>query len=193
MTMVLNSLRGHFFKNLSCTTSSIITGRFFNGRRVHRLIPFIHLSKSCAAQRYKHWKRIQTAAKFSTLSSPSSETPASDSFTSPYLSVRICCQKDVAVSEYSQFTVFSSLLCLFYVSLRTYKLSSEQLNCYIGCSSYTIDVDKECWISSISRVPKITTLVSALWNRCELGELLHFCRSIKLCVVWVVESKTVDA
>ncbi|TMW92115.1 hypothetical protein EJD97_013469 [Solanum chilense] len=117
MTMVLNSLRGHFFKNLSCTTSSIITGRFFNGRRVHRLIPFIHLSKSCAAQRYQHWKHIRTAAKFSTLSSPSSETPASDSFTSPYLSVRICCQKDVA------------------------DMLSEALLCF-GASSTTVDEEE---------------------------------------------------
>ncbi|KAM3222620.1 ribosomal protein L11 methyltransferase [Capsicum chacoense] len=95
MTMILTSLRGHFLKHFYCTTSTIITGRFFTvRRRVHRLIPFIHFSKSSvfpSQEKYQHWKHIQTAAKSSTLSSS-----ASDSFSSPYLSVRICCQKDVA-------------------------------------------------------------------------------------------------
>ncbi|XP_055823508.1 uncharacterized protein LOC129892013 [Solanum dulcamara] len=120
MTMVLNSVRGHFFKHLSCTTGTIITGRFFTGRPVRRLIPFIHYSKSSTAlsrERYQHSKHIQTAAKFSTLSSASSETPACDSFTSPYLSVRICCQKDVA------------------------DMLSEALLCF-GASSTTVDEEE---------------------------------------------------
>ncbi|MCD7468081.1 hypothetical protein HAX54_005879 [Datura stramonium] len=119
--MALNSLRGHFFKHLSCTTCTIITSGFFTVRRVHRLIPFIHFSKSSAApfrDRYQHLKHIQTAAKFSTLSSASSETPAiGDSFTSPYLSVRICCQKDVA------------------------DMLSEALLCF-GASSTTVDEEE---------------------------------------------------
>ncbi|CAN4102915.1 unnamed protein product [Withania somnifera] len=113
MTMVvLNSLRGHFF-----TSTTIFTRHYFTGRRVHRLIPFIHLSKSSATpsqERCQHRKKIQTAAKFSTLSS--SENADSDSFISPYLSVRICCQKDVAPNH----------------------MLSEALLCF-GASSTTVD------------------------------------------------------
>ncbi|KAJ8543038.1 hypothetical protein K7X08_005561 [Anisodus acutangulus] len=116
--MVLNSVRGHFFKHLSCTSSTIITNRFFTvRRRVHRLIiPFIHLSKS--EERYQHCKHIQTAVKYSTLSSG---TWASDSFTSPYLSVRICCQKDVSV-------LLSEALLCFGANSTTAMKKKEMIN-----------------------------------------------------------------
>nr|XP_009794388.1 PREDICTED: uncharacterized protein LOC104241167 [Nicotiana sylvestris]XP_016514880.1 PREDICTED: uncharacterized protein LOC107831611 [Nicotiana tabacum] len=122
MTMVLSSLRDHFVKHLSCTnaTTSIITSRFFTVRRVRRLIPFIHFSNSNSAlskENYQHRKHIQTVAQFSTLPSASSEATASDSFTSPYLSVRICCQKDVA------------------------DMLSEALLCF-GASSTTVDAEE---------------------------------------------------
>ncbi|KAJ8532360.1 hypothetical protein K7X08_012283 [Anisodus acutangulus] len=135
--VLLNSLRCHFFKHLSCTSKTIITSRFFTvRRRVHRLIiPFIHLSKS--EERYQHCKHIQTAVKYSTLSS---ETPASDSFTSPYLSVRICCHKDVA-------DMFSEALLCFGASSTTVdeEESSERSDEIIITSIFSVCKDvKDC-------------------------------------------------
>ncbi|XP_059282271.1 uncharacterized protein LOC132036061 [Lycium ferocissimum] len=112
MTMVLNCLRGHFFKQLSCTRTTIITSRFFSARRVHSLI--IPFTKSLSKERYQNLKHISSVANYSTLSS---ETQASDSFTSPYLSVSICCQKDVA------------------------DMLSEALLCF-GASSTTVDEEE---------------------------------------------------
>ncbi|CAN4104205.1 unnamed protein product [Withania somnifera] len=140
--IALNSLRGHFFKHLSCTTSTIITGRFFTVRRIHRLIPFTYFSNSSTAPsqgKCQHLKHIHTAARFLTLSSSSPETPASDSFNSPYLSVRVICQKDV-VDMLSE-----ALLCFGASSTTVDEEESERSDEMIITSIFSVCKDvKDC-------------------------------------------------
>ncbi|KAG8386346.1 hypothetical protein BUALT_Bualt03G0139300 [Buddleja alternifolia] len=113
MSLALSSLRSHFIKHLT-SCNSVTT--FFSFRRR------IHFSFSTKTARLN-----STSVNYSTLNT--GKMNIDDSFTSPYLSVRICCQRHVA------------------------NVLSESLMCF-GASSTTIDeqdshdFDEEIWISS---------------------------------------------
>ncbi|KAL7216769.1 hypothetical protein ACSBR1_028658 [Camellia fascicularis] len=96
--MFVSSLRSHFFKHFSCTTTTTFCF-FFSARHIHhRLTPrtclpalFPPLSSSSTKTRTQWGLNSITATKFSTTAF--SDTSSS---TFPYLSVHIQCRKDVA-------------------------------------------------------------------------------------------------
>ncbi|XP_027063387.2 uncharacterized protein [Coffea arabica] len=104
MSLVINSLRSHFFKHLLCTSTaaaaaSTATALIF-GHRTRGLVGQSRFSDSVFffSERYKLLSQLASkTATFSTSRSSSSlETLPTDSYTSPYLSVTIRCQKNVA-------------------------------------------------------------------------------------------------
>ncbi|XP_028122333.1 uncharacterized protein LOC114319508 isoform X2 [Camellia sinensis] len=104
--MLVSSLRSHFFKHLSCTTTTTFCF-FFSARHIHhRLTPrtclralFPPLSSSLTKTRTQWGLNSITATKFSTTAF--SDTGSS---TFPYLSVHIQCRKDVAICISSTFS-----------------------------------------------------------------------------------------
>lgn len=91
----------HFFKHLLCS-SSITT--HFSGHRIHHRLIQVNKYKSssyfCSKKQKPPCWLDSKLATFSTISASSSSVKAQtiDSFTAPYLSVNIRCQKNVAVS-----------------------------------------------------------------------------------------------
>lgn len=101
LSPLTNSLRSHFFKHLLCST----TATHFSAHRLRRLFPIGHRSSSYfSSERRQSFWLAPKLATFST--SPSSSSTASleaqtgDSFTAPYLSVNIRCQRNVAVRAF---------------------------------------------------------------------------------------------
>ncbi|KAL3508702.1 hypothetical protein ACH5RR_028103 [Cinchona calisaya] len=98
MSFVINSLRNHFFKHLLCTsaiaTTATATSPVLFSHRIRRLSCFSFLF----SERPPFFSLSSKTATFSTSPSSSSsfETLASNSYTSPYLSVTIRCHKNVA-------------------------------------------------------------------------------------------------
>ncbi|KAK2968422.1 hypothetical protein RJ640_004428 [Escallonia rubra] len=94
MSVLLCSLRAHFIKHLPCTS-------FFSTRNVHHFTPrFTHPSthSSSSSQLFKppNFRKLGSiTATFGTSSSSSTDTPATNSPASPYLSVHIRCHQDV--------------------------------------------------------------------------------------------------
>ncbi|PIN15734.1 hypothetical protein CDL12_11630 [Handroanthus impetiginosus] len=135
MSLALSSLRSHFFKHL--TTCSDFAATFFSvGGRI-RCLPapkrFSSFSGAKAAPQ-QHPSRLNvTAVNYSSLPLNNGTMVSDGSFTSPYLSVRICCPRHVA------------------------DVLSESLMCF-GASSTTVDEqdrhgsDDKIWISSTFNV-----------------------------------------
>lgn len=89
----------HFFKHLLCSSS--ITTRFSGHRIHHRLIQVNKYKSSsyfCSKKQKPPCWLDSKLATFSTIPSSSVKAQTIDSFTAPYLSVNIRCQKNVAVS-----------------------------------------------------------------------------------------------
>lgn len=105
MTLALSSLRSHFFKHLQFynRASNLLSLR----RRIHRHPPptgFFIFPPVEAAQ----LSRLFTAvANYST---PPSNNGAH--YTSPYLSVHICCPKNLSVRHFFSSSVPSQLACI---------------------------------------------------------------------------------
>ncbi|KAK6134557.1 hypothetical protein DH2020_031727 [Rehmannia glutinosa] len=133
MSLALSSLRCHFVKHLTSCNSA--TTFFSFRRRCIKYLPprnwFSSFPSPKAAQQQQQpssWLNIATV-NYSTHPLRNGSTVTDDSFTSPYLSVRICCPRHVV------------------------DVLSESLLCF-GASSTTVDeqdtheTDEEIWISS---------------------------------------------
>ncbi|KAI3457432.1 hypothetical protein Pfo_014095 [Paulownia fortunei] len=157
MSLALSSLRSHFFKHLTSCNSSTT---FFSFRRlIHCLPPPSRFSSipSAKAARQQQLSRLNiTAVNNSTLPLSNGTVITNDSFTSPYLFVRICCPRHVA------------------------DVLSESLMCF-GASSTTVDEqdsresDEEIWISSTFDVDQdVQDCISRAADSVGLKELPNY-------------------
>ncbi|KAK6157381.1 hypothetical protein DH2020_011629 [Rehmannia glutinosa] len=160
MSLALSSLRCHFVKHLTSCNSA--TTFFSFRRRCIKYLPprnwFSSFPSPKAAQQQQQpssWLNIATV-NYSTHPLRNGSTVTDDSFTSPYLSVRICCPRHVV------------------------DVLSESLLCF-GASSTTVDeqdtheTDEEIWISSTFDVDQdVKDCISRAADSIGLKELPNY-------------------
>ncbi|KAI5662513.1 hypothetical protein M9H77_21836 [Catharanthus roseus] len=172
LSPLTNSLRSHFFKHLLCST----TATHFSAHRLRRLFPIGHRSSSYfSSERRQSFWLAPKLATFST--SPSSSSTASleaqtgDSFTAPYLSVNIRCQRNVA------------------------DMLSEALLCF-GASSTSMDevknsqADDEICVNSIFPIGEnVKECISHAVDSIGLKEIPSYDVAVQDHIDWIKESQ----